>query len=107
MVTVAWLEKNPNIIYALAKGYDSPDIALPSGAMLRECIRHENLNKLVLQSPIFYNYFKYVEVSNFDIASDAFNTLKVRHLSVIDIRMTSISPKSLIARSLITSNRSC
>ena len=79
-MTVAWLEKNPNVLIALVKGYDTPDIALPSGAMLRECLRYENLAKIVLLSPTFYNFFKYVEVSNFDSASDAFNSLKVRLL---------------------------
>ncbi len=45
--------------------------------MLRECIRHEPLAKLILLSEDFYDFFKYVEVSTFDIASDAFSTFKV------------------------------
>lgn len=44
--------------------------------MLRECIRFESLAKIVLNSDHFYNFFKYVEVSTFDIASDAFATFK-------------------------------
>lgn len=40
--------------------------------------RFEALAKIVLQSPHFYDFFKYVEVSTFDIASDAFATFKVR-----------------------------
>ena len=31
----------------------------------------------MLQSEQFYDFFKYVEVSTFDIASDAFSTFKV------------------------------
>ena len=46
--------------------------------MLRECIRHEPLAKIILLSDDFYDFFKYVEVSTFDIASDAFSTFKVR-----------------------------
>lgn len=74
------------------------------GSMLRECIRHEHLAKIVLQHPEFYKFFQYVEVriifferlhiicrlilllylhgvmklqvSTFDIASDAFATFK-------------------------------
>jgi calcium binding protein 39 len=76
MVTVQWLEKNPNILLDLVRGYDVPDIALNCGAMLRECLRYENLTKIVLHSPELYNFFKYVEVSNFDLASDAFKSLK-------------------------------
>ena len=45
--------------------------------MLRECVRYEALAKILLQSEQFYDFFKYVEVSTFDIASDAFATFKV------------------------------
>jgi len=45
--------------------------------MLRECFRHEELAKLVLMSDSFYKFFDYVELSTFDIASDAFSTFKV------------------------------
>ena len=44
--------------------------------MLRECVRHEPLAKIILQSEEFYRFFSYVEVSTFDIASDAFATFK-------------------------------
>jgi calcium binding protein 39 len=45
--------------------------------MLKECIRHEHLAKIILSSEQFYDFFNYVEVSTFDIASDAFSTFKV------------------------------
>lgn len=45
--------------------------------MLRECARYEALAKIMLYSDDFYNFFRYVEVSTFDIASDAFSTFKV------------------------------
>ena len=45
--------------------------------MLRECVRYEALAKILLQSEQFYDFFKYVEVDTFDIASDAFATFKV------------------------------
>lgn len=45
--------------------------------MLRECARYEALAKIMLNSDDFYNFFTYVEVSTFDIASDAFSTFKV------------------------------
>uniref|UniRef100_A0A8C2EGA1 Calcium binding protein 39-like n=1 Tax=Cyprinus carpio TaxID=7962 RepID=A0A8C2EGA1_CYPCA len=44
--------------------------------MLRECIRHEPLAKIVLHSEHFKDFFGYVEMSTFDIASDAFATFK-------------------------------
>lgn len=54
-------------------------MALNCGIMLRECIRHEPLAKIVLQSDRFHDFFRYVEMSTFDIASDAFATFKVPH----------------------------
>ena len=45
--------------------------------MLRECARYEALAKIMLYSDDFFNFFRYVEVSTFDIASDAFSTFKV------------------------------
>lgn len=57
--------------------YEAPQIALRCGIMLRECIRHEPLAKIILFSNQFRDFFKYVELSTFDIASDAFATFKV------------------------------
>lgn len=48
------------------------------GPMIRDCIRYEPLCKLILYSDNFYNFFRYVEVSKFDLASDAFATFKVQ-----------------------------
>jgi calcium binding protein 39 len=44
--------------------------------ILRESLRHEVLAKIVLESPQFWNFFTYVELSTFDVASDAFATFK-------------------------------
>ena len=57
--------------------YEDPEIALNCGIMLRECIRYEALAKMVLFSDDFFKFFEYVEMSTFDIASDAFATFKV------------------------------
>ena len=45
--------------------------------MLRECIKDETLATVVLDDERFYKLFEYVEMSTFDIASDAFSTFKV------------------------------
>lgn len=58
-------------------GYEHQEIALNCGTMARECARYEALAKIMLQSEEFFNFFRYVEVSTFDIASDAFSTFKV------------------------------
>ena len=107
--TVEYLCARPEILLALVKGcavlklfllikfpicsYENPDIAITCGTMLKECIRHEHLAKIILYSGLFllkcflglilavaeqfYDFFSYVEVSTFDIASDAFSTFKV------------------------------
>ena len=59
--------------------YEHQEVALNCGTMLRECVRYEALAKILLHSDHFYDFFKYVEVSTFDIASDAFATFKVLH----------------------------
>nr|XP_054599432.1 calcium-binding protein 39 [Nothobranchius furzeri] len=74
--TVEYLCTQQNILFMLLKGYESSDIALNCGIMLRECIRHEPLAKITLSSEQFYDFFRYVEMSTFDIASDAFATFK-------------------------------
>ena len=53
-------------------------MALNCGIILRECIRYEPLARAVLNDDRFFNFFQYVEMSTFDIASDAFTTFKVK-----------------------------
>lgn len=78
-------EKNGEILKTLVEGYENGDIALNCGHILRECIRHEELASLLLQTELFWTFFKLVEVSDFDVASDAFSTFKdclVRHAAI-------------------------
>lgn len=74
--TVEYICTKPEILFTLMRGYEKQEIALNCGTMLRECARYEALAKIMLYSDDFYNFFKYVEVSTFDIASDAFSTFK-------------------------------
>ncbi|XP_040269344.1 calcium-binding protein 39-like, partial [Bufo bufo] len=74
--TVEYLCTQQNILFMLLKGYESPDITLNCGLMLRECIRYQPLAKIILWSEQFYDFFRYVEMSTFHIAADAFATFK-------------------------------
>jgi len=74
--TVEYVCTRPEVLIILLKGYENPEIALNCGSMLRECARHEPLAKIIVCSPEFYQFFHFVEVSTFDIASDAFSTFK-------------------------------
>lgn len=89
--TVEYICTKPEIVFALCHGYERQEIALNCGAMLRECIRYEALTKILLHSEQFYDFFKYVEVSTFDIASDAFATFKVSCYTTIQYFLASTS----------------
>ncbi|KAM3914012.1 calcium-binding protein 39-like [Leptodactylus fuscus] len=74
--TVEYINAHQHILFLLLKGYESPQVTLHCGIMLRECVRHEPLAKTILYSEQFEDFFKYVEISTFHIASDAFATFK-------------------------------
>lgn len=74
--TVEYICTRPEILTALMEGYENQEVALVCGQMLRECCRYEELARIMLYSDNFYKFFSYVEVSTFDIASDAFSTFK-------------------------------
>eukprot|EP00270_Netrium_digitus_P010741 TRINITY_DN3350_c0_g1_i4.p1 TRINITY_DN3350_c0_g1~~TRINITY_DN3350_c0_g1_i4.p1 ORF type:complete len:314 (-),score=96.87 TRINITY_DN3350_c0_g1_i4:82-1023(-) len=86
MKGVEYLEKNCEIIDRLVQGYASKETATTCGCMLRECCRQESLTQYILQSPCLDFMFKFVDSLSFDVASDAFNTLKEvlrRHKKVV------------------------
>ncbi|KAI8820442.1 Mo25-like protein [Fimicolochytrium jonesii] len=74
--TSEYIGTREDILVALIHGYENQEIALNCGMILRECIRHESLAKSILESPQFWKFFDYVELSTFDVASDAFATFK-------------------------------
>lgn len=84
---IAYMSVHPDLIHFLMCGYDDSEIALNCGSMLRESLRHEVLTKIVLSSTEFWRYFDiYVHLPNFDVASDAFASLKdilSRHKSLV------------------------
>lgn len=69
---------NKEILVHLVKGYtNSQTAALNCGVMLRECIKSEQLAKIVLHDDELFNqFFTFVQVSTFDVAADAFSTFK-------------------------------
>ncbi|GAU20072.1 hypothetical protein TSUD_381640 [Trifolium subterraneum] len=73
---VEYIEQHIELLDFLVVCYDNKEIALSTGLMLRECIKFPNLAKYILESASFVLFFKYVELPNFDVASDAFSTFK-------------------------------
>lgn len=80
MMGAEWTMDCSNVPYfnVYTCSYEIPDIALLTGSMLRECIKHEALAKELLWSKDFYRLFSYVDLQNFEVAADAFVTFRVR-----------------------------
>jgi len=72
-----FLNERKDLIQILVKNYEkqASEIALNSGQILRDCIRHAALAKLVLENH-YLSLVEFSNVSSFDIQSDAFSTLK-------------------------------
>jgi calcium binding protein 39 len=51
---VQYICANIHIVDMLIDGYNQPDIALNGGAMLRECVRYDDLARAILYSDKFW-----------------------------------------------------
>ena len=72
-----YMLENFDIVKRLIEGYEQPDAALNCGSMIRECIRHNSLASAILNSEYLWKFFdSYVHFPNFEVASDAFNSLR-------------------------------
>ncbi|EKM53238.1 uncharacterized protein PHACADRAFT_99790 [Phanerochaete carnosa HHB-10118-sp] len=74
--TVEYLNGKPDILFAAFKGYENEDIALNTGMILKEMLRHESLAKMLLHSEQLYMFPHYIETTTFGISCDAYNNLK-------------------------------
>ncbi|KAG9443616.1 hypothetical protein H6P81_014956 [Aristolochia fimbriata] len=86
LIASDYLEANKDLLDILIAGYEDMDIALHYGSMLRECIRHQSIARYVLESEHMKKFFDYIQLPNFDIASDAsatFKELLTRHKSTV------------------------
>ncbi|KAJ9146952.1 hypothetical protein P3X46_029164 [Hevea brasiliensis] len=86
MTASEFMENNLDFMDILLPGYLDGDIALTYGAISRECIRHQSVARYVLESEHMKKFFNYIQIPNFDIASDAqatFKELLTRHKSTV------------------------
>ncbi|KAF8907811.1 Mo25-like protein [Hymenopellis radicata] len=74
--TVEHLTQNPQALFAALEGYGNEEIALNTGMVLKEMLRHESLAKILLNSDQFYTFPNYIESTTFGISCDAFSNLK-------------------------------
>ncbi|EIN04641.1 mo25 protein [Punctularia strigosozonata HHB-11173 SS5] len=84
--TVEYLSTKPDIIFGALKGYENEEVALNTGMILREMLRHEPLAKLLLYSDQFYMFPHYIENTTFGISCDAYTNLKetlTRHKTMV------------------------
>jgi calcium binding protein 39 len=79
---IGYLSTHDSIIAALVDGYDTEDVALSCGQMLRECIKVPTLHEILLvgkdgaiSKPMRDLFEKYVQVPAFEVSVDAFETL--------------------------------
>lgn len=81
-----YIQQNPELLDLLFDGYDVPEIALNCGSMLRDCIRNEQVAEIALRSDLLFRFFPKMEVQNFEVASDAFQSFKdllTRHTAAV------------------------
>ncbi|KAF8656647.1 hypothetical protein AX16_002452 [Volvariella volvacea WC 439] len=84
--TVEYLVSKPEIIFATLAGYENEEIALNTGMILKEMLRHEQMAKILLHSDQFYKFPHYIETTTFGVSCDAFANLKenlTRHKSMV------------------------
>ncbi|KAJ6941132.1 MO25-like protein [Populus alba x Populus x berolinensis] len=86
LIASEYLENNLDLMDILLPGYEDGEIAVTYGAILRECIRHQIVARYVLETEHLKKVLTYVQIPNFDIASDAqatFKELMTRHKSTV------------------------
>ncbi|TDL20323.1 Mo25-like protein [Rickenella mellea] len=74
--TVEYLDRKHDIIFATLAGYENEEIALNTGMILRDMLKHEALCKTLLYSDQFYSFPHYIETTTFGISCDAYTNLK-------------------------------
>ncbi|KAH9042591.1 mo25 protein [Lactarius pseudohatsudake] len=74
--TVEYISGKREVLFAALAGYENEEVALNTGMILREMLRHEPLSKILLYSEQFYNYPNYIESTTFGISTDAYTSLK-------------------------------
>jgi len=74
---VEYIRGDKRILKVLIDNYSSQknDVALNSGAILRDCIKDKELANIVLTDH-YTKFFEYANLASFDILSDAFSTFR-------------------------------
>mmetsp|Transcript_5049 Transcript_5049/g.14100 ORF Transcript_5049/g.14100 Transcript_5049/m.14100 type:complete len:221 (+) Transcript_5049:166-828(+) len=76
LLGLEYVKAHQQILSTVIRGYQDSSIALISGVMVRDCTRHKELAQFILSGPLFDLLYGYVELENFEVASDAFQSMK-------------------------------
>lgn len=95
------VDKRPQVLVALCRGYDHKESATPAGSVLREVLKSEAAAAIILyddgEEPgssaqgimaierdrpqsgngVFWRFFDWIDKSSFEVAADAFTTFRV------------------------------
>ncbi|KAI5122847.1 hypothetical protein M0805_003141 [Coniferiporia weirii] len=74
--TVEYLCAKQDVLFTVLNGYENEEIALNTGMILRDMLRHEPLARVLLYSDEFYKFPHYIETTTFGISCDAYANLK-------------------------------
>ena len=99
------INKRPEVVVELCRGYNNKESAMPCGAVLREILKHELIVNIILydQSPenrldtkiddtnyvdepqsgdgVFWKFFDWIDGGAFEVSADAFTTFRVSMLA--------------------------
>lgn len=73
--TVDYLTTRPTIFDTLITWSNSADLGITANAILRDCLKYDELARIIINSPLFWSYLDYVDSDHFETASDAFTTV--------------------------------
>lgn len=102
-IALAWVvERRPQVLIALCRGYDHKESATPAGTVLREVLKNAAAASIILYDDgdepgssargidaidpdrpqsgrgVFWNFFDWIDKSSFEVSADAFTTFRVR-----------------------------
>ena len=71
MPTVEYLASKPDIVFAALSGYENEEVALNTGMILREMLKHEPLAKILLYSDQYVMSLVWLAFPRSDIMPDS------------------------------------
>lgn len=78
---VDFVVRRPEILNAVFAGSGDPDVALILGTILRLCLRHKSVVRLLLVDPVVRQMFLFVRTQEFSVQSDQWATFETLLLS--------------------------